>query len=256
MSLISSPFRCGLPFDGLGLETALQPVLAQERVRYVGEPIALVLADDPYVAEDAAEAVVVDIKPLDAVVDMLRAPNQQSLWADSSNELCVLEKGYGDIAAAFDRAERVVSTEVAIGRHSGVPLETRGLVCDFDPGRDELTVWGATLVTHYHRQVLARLLGRSPATIHMRSTDAGGSFGVRGDFFPEDFLVAYAAVLTGCPVKWIEDRAEKPHDHQPRSRADPPLAGCFRFRRAPLGAPSGGVAQQGGVHPSHRGHRV
>ena len=202
------PIPLRLPFDGLGLEAALQPVLAQERVRYVGEPIALVLADDPYLAEDAAEAVVVDVDPLDAVVDMLRAPDQQSLWSDSSNELCVLQKGYGDISAAFDRAERVVSTEVAIGRHSGVPLETRGLVCDFDSGRDELTVWGATLVTHYHRQVLARLLGRSPATIHMRSTDAGGSFGVRGDFFPEDFLVAYAAVLTGRPVKWIEDRAE------------------------------------------------
>ena len=202
------PIPLRLPFDGLGLERALQPVLAQERVRYVGEPVALVLAEDPYLAEDAAEAVVVDIEPLDAVVDMFRAPSQPSLWSDSSNELCVLEKGYGDTASAFERAERVVTTEVAIGRHSGVPLETRGLVCDIDTGRDELTVWGATLVTHYHRKVLARLLGRSLTSIHMRSTDAGGSFGVRGDFFPEDFLVAHAAVLTGRPVKWIEDRAE------------------------------------------------
>lgn len=197
-----------LPFDGLGLERALQPVLAQERVRYVGEPVAIVLAEDPYLAEDAAEMVVVDIEPLDAVVEMLGAADELSLWADSSNEICVLEKKYGDASSAFDAADRVVSTEVSIGRHSGVPLETRGLVCDFDSGRDELTVWGATLVTHYHRQVLARLLGRSPASIHMRPTDAGGSFGVRGDFFPEDFLAAYAAVLTGGPVKWIEDRAE------------------------------------------------
>ena len=202
------PIPLRLPFGGLGLERALQPVLAQERVRYVGEPVALVLAEDPYLAEDAAEMVVVDIEPLDAVVDMFLAPSQQSLWTDSSNELCVLEKGYGDVASAFDRAERVVAADVAIGRHSGVPLETRGLVCDIDTGRDELTVWGATLVTHYHRKVLARLLGRSLTSIHMRSTDAGGSFGVRGDFFPEDFLVAHAAVLTGRPVKWIEDRAE------------------------------------------------
>ena len=202
------PIPLRLPFDGLGLEQALQPVLAQDRVRYVGEPVALVLAEDPYLAEDAAEAVVVDVEPLDAVVDMLRAPSQPSLWPDSSNELCALEKGYGDIEAAFEEAQRVVTAEVAIGRHSGVPLETRGLVCDFDAGREELTVWGATLVTHYHRKVLARLLKRPPATIHMRSTDAGGSFGVRGDFFPEDFLVAYGAVLTGRPVKWIEDRTE------------------------------------------------
>ncbi|MDE0613618.1 MAG: xanthine dehydrogenase family protein molybdopterin-binding subunit [bacterium] len=202
------PIPLRLPFDGLGLERALQPVLAQDRVRYVGEPVAIVLAEDPYLAEDAAEMVVVDIEPLDAVVDMRRAPSDLSLWADSSNEICVLEKGYGDIASAFEAAAQVVTTTVSIGRHSGVPLETRGLVCDFDSGRDELTVWGATLVTHYHRQVLARLLSRPLASIHMRSTDAGGSFGVRGDFFPEDFLVAYAAVLTGGPVKWIEDRAE------------------------------------------------
>ncbi len=202
------PIPLRLPFEGLGLERALQPVLARKRVRYVGEPVALVLAEDPYLAEDAAEAVIADIEPLDAVLDMFGAPDELSLWPESSNELCVLEKGYGDIASAFARAERVVTTEVSIGRHSGVPLETRGLVCDIDTGRDEITVWGATLVTHYHRQVLARLLSRPPSSIHMRSTDAGGSFGVRGDFFPEDFLVAYATVLTGRPVKWIEDRAE------------------------------------------------
>ncbi|WP_419926355.1 xanthine dehydrogenase family protein molybdopterin-binding subunit [Candidatus Poriferisocius sp.] len=229
------PIPLRLPFDGLGLEQALQPVLAQDRVRYVGEPIAIVLAEDPYVAEDAAEAVIVDIEPLDAVVDMLRAPIEQSLWPDSSNELCVLEKGYGDIGAAFEQAERVVTTEVAIGRHSGVPLETRGLVCDFDAGRDELTVWGATLVTHYHRKVLARLLGRPPASIHMRSTDAGGSFGVRGDFFPEDFLVAYGAVLTGRPVKWIEDRAENLTTTNHAREQTHHMRGAFDFEGRLLG---------------------
>ena len=71
-----------------------------------------------------------------------------------------------------------------------MPLETRGLVADWDTGRRHLTVWGATLVTHYHRTVLSRLLGLPLARITYRSTDSGGSFGVRGDFFPEDFLVA------------------------------------------------------------------
>ncbi|MFT7475691.1 MAG: carbon-monoxide dehydrogenase large subunit [Verrucomicrobiales bacterium] len=202
------PVPLRLPFDGLGLENALQPVLAQDRVRYVGEPIAIVLAEDPYLAEDAAALIEVDIEPLPAVVDMMNALNEETLWPGSSNELCLLEKAFGDVDAAFASADLIVSTEVKIGRHSGVPMETRGLVCDFDQGRDELTIWGATLVTHYHRRVLSRLLGRSLHSIHMRSTDAGGNFGVRGDFFPEDFLVPYASVLTGRPVKWIEDRHE------------------------------------------------
>lgn len=197
-----------LPFDGLGLEKALQPVLAQDRVRYVGEPIAIVLAEDPYIAEDAAELIEVDIEPMDAVVDMFEAIESGSLWPKGTNEICVLEKGYGDIEAAFAAAAHIVRAKVRIGRHSGVPMETRGLVCDIDTGRDQLTIWGATLVTHYHRKVLARLLDRPLASIHMRSTDAGGNFGVRGDFFPEDFLVAYAATVTGRPVKWIEDRSE------------------------------------------------
>ena len=202
------PIPLRLPFDGLGLERALQPVLAQGRVRYVGEPIAVLFAESPYLAEDAAELVEVDIEPLQAVVDMFRASDGGSLWDDGANEICVLEKGYGDIDRAFAAAHVVVNTRVRIGRHSGVPMETRGLVCDIEPGRGDLTVWGATLVTHYHRRVLARLLDRPLHSIHMRSTDAGGNFGVRGDFFPEDFLVAYAATLLGRPVKWIEDRAE------------------------------------------------
>jgi carbon-monoxide dehydrogenase large subunit len=202
------PIPLRLPFDGLGLEEALQPVLAQGRVRYVGEPIAVLFAENPYLAEDAAELVEVDIDPLPAVTDMFRANETGSLWDDARNEICVLTKGYGDIDSAFAAADVVVNTRVRIGRHSGVPMETRGLVCDIDRGRGDLTVWGATLVTHYHRRVLARLLGRPLQSIHMRSTDAGGNFGVRGDFFPEDFLVAYAATLLGSPVKWIEDRAE------------------------------------------------
>ncbi|MEZ5098412.1 MAG: molybdopterin cofactor-binding domain-containing protein [Thermoleophilia bacterium] len=98
--------------------------------------------------------------------------------------------------------------ELAIGRHTGVPMETRGLVADYDPGRGHLTVWGATLVTHYHQRTLARLLDLPLSRLHYRSTDSGGSFGVRGDFFPEDYLVCHVARALGRPVKWIEDRVE------------------------------------------------
>lgn len=204
------PIPLRMPFPDLELEPYLQPVLAVGRVRYVGEPLAAVLADDPYLAEDAAELVDVTYEELPVVLDTREAiePDAALLRPGRPNEVALLQRGYGDVARAFAQAEHVVSGEFRIGRHTGVPLETRGLLVDYDPGRGELVVWGATLVTHYHRRVLSRLLGLPLSRIRMRSTDSGGSFGVRGDFFPEDFLVAYLAYSTGRPVKWVEDRAE------------------------------------------------
>jgi carbon-monoxide dehydrogenase large subunit/6-hydroxypseudooxynicotine dehydrogenase subunit gamma len=201
------PIPLRIPFDGLGLEPYLQPVLARDRVRYVGEPVAVIVAEDPYAAEDAADLVEARYEPLPAVVDAC-ATGSAALRDDSPNEVAVLTRGYGDVAAAFARAACRVSREFDIGRHTGVPLETRGLLVDYEPGRGQLTVWGATLVTHYHRRMLSRLLDLPLSRIHMRMTDSGGNFGVRGDFFPEDFLVAYAACSLARPVKWIEDRAE------------------------------------------------
>jgi CO/xanthine dehydrogenase Mo-binding subunit len=195
---------------GIDVEAFLQPVLASDRVRYVGEPVAVVLADDAYAAEDAAALVRVEYDLLEVVLDAEQAleGGSESLWDDRGNEAACIRKSFGDVEGAFARAAHVVTGEFRIGRHSGIPLETRGLVAEYDPGRDHLTVWGASLVTHYHRQVLSRLLGMPLERIHMRSTDVGGSFGVRGDFFAEDFLVAYLARLLARPVKWIEDRAE------------------------------------------------
>jgi carbon-monoxide dehydrogenase large subunit/6-hydroxypseudooxynicotine dehydrogenase subunit gamma len=119
-----------------------------------------------------------------------------------------LERGYGDVAGAFDRAAHVVEVEVDVGRHTAVPLETRGLVADYDEALDRLTIWGATKVPHFNRGILAALLGMEEARISMRSTDAGGGFGVRGELYPEDVLVAWLARALRRPVKWIEDRAE------------------------------------------------
>jgi CO/xanthine dehydrogenase Mo-binding subunit len=204
----SIPLR--LDWPGYDLDPFLQPVLARERVRYVGEPIAIVLADTPYLAEDAAEIVDVELEPLDVVLDAREGLAEDSvrLREGRSNEVVLMEKRYGDVEAAFREAAHVVRAEFKTGRHTGVPMETRGLVADFDSGRGHLTIWGATLVTHYHRRVLSRLLGLPLSHIHYRPTDSGGSFGVRGDFYPEDYLVAYLAYRTGRSVKWIEDRNE------------------------------------------------
>jgi CO/xanthine dehydrogenase Mo-binding subunit len=195
---------------GVDLDPYLQHVLAGDRVRYVGEPVAVVVATGAYTADDAAELVEVDYEELPAVVDALAALGESatSLWDEHGNEVATLTKRFGEVDAAFAQADHVVSAELRVGRHTGMPLETRGLVADWDGGRRELTVWGASLVTHYHRRVLSGFLGLPVNRIHMRSTDAGGNFGVRGDFFPEDLLVPFLAMRTGRPVKWTEDRAE------------------------------------------------
>ena len=195
---------------GIELDPYLQHVLARDRVRYVGEPLAVVVAEDDYLAHDAADLVQPDLDELPVVLDAVDAlaEDAPSLWDGRDNEAAVLTKRFGDVEAAFAAADHVVRAELSVGRHTGMPLETRGLVAQWDPGREHLTVWGAALVTHYHRRVLSRLLDLPVHKITMRSTDAGGNFGVRGDFFPEDFLVPFLAIRTGRPVKWTEDRAE------------------------------------------------
>jgi aerobic carbon-monoxide dehydrogenase large subunit len=192
------------------LDDFLQPVLAHDRVRYVGEPVAVVLAEDAYLAEDAAELVEVRYEEMPVTLDAREAieADAPQLREESGNEAATLHMGYGDVEEAFRSATRVVETEVKVGRHSGVPLETRGLVAEYDAGSDHLTVWGATKVPHFNRRVLSQMLEMPLSRISMKRSDAGGGFGVRGEFYPEDFLVPYLARETGRPVKWIEDRAE------------------------------------------------
>lgn len=189
-----------LAVQGVDLSEHLQPVLARETVRYVGEPVAVVVAADAYAAEDGAELVDVEIEPDDVVLDASAAPADRVV-ADFT-------LGYGDVDAAFDAAAHVVGCTFDIGRHSAVPLETRALVVDFLPGSGDLEVFGATKVPVFNRQVLAELLEVGAETIRMHAVDAGGGFGVRGEFYPEDFLVPWLARRLRCAVSWVEDRAE------------------------------------------------
>jgi carbon-monoxide dehydrogenase large subunit len=184
----------------------LQPVLATERVRYVGEPVAVVIATDRYVAEDAAELAVVEVDPLDAVVDSPRAADGEALFP-WGNEIAQPEIGFGDVSAVFASADIVEAATIRVGRHSGVPMETRGLVACPEPG-GSLTVYGAAKVVHSNQQALARMLGIPAGHIRMREVDVGGAFGIRGEFYPEDFLVPWAALALECPVAWQEDRRE------------------------------------------------
>jgi aerobic carbon-monoxide dehydrogenase large subunit len=183
-----------------------QYALARDRVRYVGDPMAVVFADDPYVAEDAASLVVVEIAELPPLMDVSAAVGEFSLGL--STEPVTLTSAYGDLGAAFAQAVHIIELNLSIGRHSGVPLETRGCVARYDAARDVLELYGAAKVPHRTRDNLARVLGRPPQSVHLKEGHVGGGFGIRGELYPEDVLVSAAALCFGLPVKWIEDRRE------------------------------------------------
>jgi carbon-monoxide dehydrogenase large subunit/6-hydroxypseudooxynicotine dehydrogenase subunit gamma len=187
-----------------GLDPYRQPILARDHVRYVGEPVAVVFAVDPYAAEDAADLVAIDPEPLPEVLSVDAPPGQFA--PGHSTEAGIVRKGYGDIDAAFAAADDVVAVELAIGRHSGSPMETRGAIARLHRGILELH--GAAKVPHWNRDALARMLGREPSSMHLFEGHVGGGFGIRGEIYPEDILVCLGALRLGRPVKWIEDRRE------------------------------------------------
>lgn len=197
------------PAPGIDFTPYLQPPLADGFIRYAGEPVAAVVAEDPVTAEDAAERVELDLARLPVALDA-RAAAQLPLesFGGASAEVGIVEFSYGEVDQALADAAHVVSLDLRVGRHSGTPLETRGLLAEYDQWNGRLTIWGATKVVYFNRRVLARMLGMAEHQIHMMQTDAGGSFGIRGEFYPEDLLVPYLARYTGRPVKWTEDRAE------------------------------------------------
>jgi CO/xanthine dehydrogenase Mo-binding subunit len=188
------------------LDPFRQPVLADGMVRYVGEPVAAVFANDPYVAEDGADLVEMEIEELPTQLDASAAPVTFSPGHDS--EPAVIHQGYGDVDAVFAQAADIVGIEVAIGRHSGVPLETRGAIGRYDAAHGILELHGAAKVPHRNQELLSRMLKIPPSSIHVHEAHVGGGFGIRGEIYPEDVLVCVAAKRFKRPVKWIEDRRE------------------------------------------------
>jgi len=188
------------------LEPYRQTALAQDRVRYVGEPVAAVFASDPYVAEDAADLVALDIEPLPVILDAAGEPGRFD--AAHGTDAAMIEKGRGDIAAAFAAAHDVVALDLQIGRHSGVPMETRGAIARYDRERAILEMYGAAKVPHWNRDRLALMFGMPAGKVQLYEGHVGGGFGIRGELYPEDVLVCAAAVKLDHPVKWIEDRRE------------------------------------------------
>jgi carbon-monoxide dehydrogenase large subunit len=183
-----------------------QPALARGRVRYIGDPVAAVFAEDPYLAEDAAELVRIEIEELPVILSASDPPGE--FEPGRSGEAALLRHSYGDIEAALRAAHTIIELDLSTGRHSGVPLETRGALGRYDAARDILELHGAAKIPHRNRETLCRMLNRSPAALHVHESHVGGGFGIRGEIYPEDVLVLIAALRLRRPVKWIEDRRE------------------------------------------------
>lgn len=196
--------------EGTRVEQVPHPVLAGDRVRYVGEPVAAVVAESREAAEDAASRVEVDYDPLPAVADPEAALEGHVRLHEHlpDNVLFRWEGRGGDPEAEFARADRVVRQKFRIPRLAAVPMETRGAVASYDPGTDLLTVWASAQGTHRPREQLARILGRPEESIRFVVPDVGGAFGSKFGTSPETVLVAWAALQLRRPVKWVEDRRE------------------------------------------------
>jgi carbon-monoxide dehydrogenase large subunit len=184
--------------DGAQLADEPHPVLARTEVRYLGQPVAAVVATSRALAEDLAARAEVDYESLQPIVDA----------AGSSHELMRWSRSGGDVGGAFASAAHVVRGRYRLPRLVAAPIEPRGCVADHDASGDRLTVWCSAQDTHRPRAQLAHILRREPASIRVRIPDVGGAFGSKGVIAPEIATVAAAAIRFGRPMKWAEDRYE------------------------------------------------
>ena len=188
-----------------------RPVLAETEVCHVGEPIAVVIADSRYIAEDAVDDVEVDYELLRPVVDCVSAlrPDEATAHAaSSSNVVAEFDHRFGEIEKAFSTAHRVVSDRIHQTRGGSHSMECRGNVAVYDDQTQDITLWSSTQTPHTARSLIAELLGCDEGKVRVIAPDVGGGFGPKLVFYQEDIVIVLAAILLGRPVKWIEDRRE------------------------------------------------
>ena len=240
--------------DHAALRPCRQLPLARDKVRYVGEPIAAVVAESRYAAEDGAAAIRVAYEPLDAVAHAhgAIAPGATLLHDEvEGNVAADFAVRSGDADAAFRRAEVVTRGRYYVHRYTGMPLETRGVLADYDLGTGCLTVWSSTQWPHTLRDALRESLGLSEHRIRVIAPDVGGGFGVKQEIYPEEILLALLAMRLHSPVKWIETRhehltstahaREQWHDIELAARRDGTILGLRAELLADIGAYTRGL---------------
>jgi carbon-monoxide dehydrogenase large subunit len=188
-----------------------RPPLVEDEVRFVGDPVALVVAEDRYIAEDAADLVIVDYELLPAVVDFRTAPEATELVHRAHGSNLIGSMGGApspDVAAAFDSADHVASETIEQQAQAACPMETRGIIVDCNPSTGEVTIYAATQAPHEWRAFCARLLGIPEHLVRVIMRDTGGGFGQKIIVLREDMAIMVAATKVSAPLKWIEDRHE------------------------------------------------
>ena len=200
------------PIAGLIFNQRTQVPLAKDKVRHVGEALAIVLAESRYLAEDALADIAVEIEPLPAVVDLESAAAAGSALVHddvAGNLAAHVRQRKGDYAAAAAQADHVVRRRFRYDRGASSPIETRGLVASFDKRANQLTIWDTTQAPVCLRNGLAGMLGLSERQVRVIAPFVGGAFGPKIMlFYPEEVLLPWAAIRLDRPIKWIEDRLE------------------------------------------------
>src|SRR5256884_1747950 len=188
-----------------------QPLLAHDKVRHVGEAVAVIVAESRHAAEDAAQLVGLDLDPLPAVVDAEQALRQGAPIIHErfhTNLIGAFTIGKGDIDAAFARSPHKLQRRFHHHRYAAAPMECRGVVGVHDRRTDSVTIWSATQVVHWVRREAAAVLRLPEARVRCVALDVGGGFGLKGHVYPEDLLIPFLARRLGRAVQWIEDRRE------------------------------------------------
>jgi aerobic carbon-monoxide dehydrogenase large subunit len=200
------------PIKGLIFNERTQVPLAKDKVRHVGEPLALVIAVDRYAAEDAVAKIEISLESIPTVTDLeeaLRNPNDRVHEDLSDNIAARVRQATGDYAAALAKADHVIRRRFLYDHGASSPIETRGIVANFDSRADQLTIWDTTQAPVFVRNGLAALLGLSERQVRVIAPFVGGGFGPKMMmFYPEEVLIPWAAMQLNRPVKWIEDRLE------------------------------------------------
>lgn len=193
-----------------GLKVPDYRVLAQDKVLFVGHPIAAVVATDRYAARDAIDKVMVDYEELPPVVDVEEAAKGGALVHESfgDNIAYKLTAGEGDIDAALGAADRVIKQRILHRRLAPIAMEPRGVLARYFPGEEELTVWSSTQIPHLLRTQLALMIGIAENKLRVITPEVGGGFGSKLNVYAEEALIGWISMQLGKPVKWIETRRE------------------------------------------------
>jgi carbon-monoxide dehydrogenase large subunit len=194
------------PIENPDAVTPGRPLLAEQVVRFTGEPLAVVVAETPYAAEDAAELVEVTLEELPVNTDPLASAGAAPIHDVESNVLFESHSETGDVDAAFAAAELVVERTFRNPRYSAVPIEPRAVAAA--PEGDGVRIWASTQAPHSLAGAIAELLGLPRSAVRVSTADVGGGFGQKAHAYPEDIVVVWLALRFGRAVKWVEDRSE------------------------------------------------